>query len=126
MQNVPGTRKIEPRKRPTAYKVDKTDDVETIQDKTEFNTVNEVSRYIQNQAKDTTRPNWAVPQPPKPGEVMHCQQCGKPMPPEGFSQNSFVRKREFKWHLHAACLEELDNLVDRRTPGLLAERSQKR
>lgn len=66
--------------------------------------------------------NYMVPPPPKPGEVIICQQCGKPMYPEDFSKDPVVRKHEFKWHIHEACEKEIWDLVDRQTPGLLAER----
>lgn len=66
--------------------------------------------------------NYLVPPPPKPGEIMICQHCGKPMMPEDFSKNEKIRRHEFKWHLHWACEQALLDLVDRQTPGLLAER----
>lgn len=63
-----------------------------------------------------------VPPPPKPGEVIICQHCGKPMYPEDFSKDPKIRRHEFKWHIHYACEQDIWNLVDRETPGLLAER----
>lgn len=66
----------------------------------------------------------AVPQPPKPGEIMICQFCGQPIMPDQFSVNKFQRKFEFKWHLHPWCKEEMMGEADRGTPGLLAERKQ--
>lgn len=66
--------------------------------------------------------NYMVPKPPKPGEVMICQQCGKPMYPEDFSKDEKTRRHEFKWHIHAACEKYIWDLLDLQTPGLLAER----
>lgn len=63
-----------------------------------------------------------VPPPPKKGEFIICQQCGKPMLPEDFSKDPKIRKHEFKWHIHHACEENIWDLVDRQTPGLVAER----
>lgn len=65
-----------------------------------------------------------LPTPPKPGEIMHCQFCGKPMLPEQFSKVPFVRKREFKWQIHEKCMMEMESLCDRQTPGLVADRQQ--
>ena len=65
---------------------------------------------------------YMVPPPPKPGEVIICQQCGKPMYPKDFSKDPKIRKHEFKWHIHAECEKQIWELVDRQTPGLLAER----
>ena len=65
---------------------------------------------------------YLVPPPPKPGEVIICQQCGKPMYPEDFSKGPKIRKHEFKWHIHHACEMQIWDLVDRQTPGLMAER----
>lgn len=66
--------------------------------------------------------NSMVPKPPAPGEYMICQQCGKVMYPEDFSEDPKIRKHEFKWQIHYKCEQEIWNLVDRQTPGLLAER----
>ena len=66
--------------------------------------------------------NYLVPPPPKPGEVIICQQCGKPMYPEDFSKDPKIRKHEFKWHIHHTCEQQIWDLVDRQTPGLMAER----
>jgi hypothetical protein len=65
---------------------------------------------------------YMVPPPPKPGELIICQQCGKPMYPEDFSTDPKIRKHEFKWHIHWACEQQIWDLVDRQTPGLMAER----
>jgi hypothetical protein len=118
VQNV---RKIEPRKK--ASQIDANDNEETKQDKTEFNAVNEVSSYLSR--VDKNRKNSAVPRPPKPGEVMYCQYCGKPMLPKDFSTDERTRRREFKWQIHQACMNIMDDLADRSTPGLLAERNRK-
>lgn len=66
--------------------------------------------------------NYMVPPPPKPGEVIICQHCGRPMLPEDFSKNPATRRHEFKWHIHEACEKQIWDLVDRQTPGLMAER----
>ena len=66
--------------------------------------------------------NYMVPSPPKPGEVIICQQCGKPMYPEDFSKDPAIRRHEFKWHIHYECEKQIWDLVDRQTPGLIAER----
>lgn len=68
--------------------------------------------------------NYMVPPPPKPGEVIYCIQCGKPMYPKDFSEDPKIRKHEFKWHLHWACEQAIWNQADRETPGLLSERKQ--
>lgn len=69
--------------------------------------------------------NGNVPKPPKPGEIMYCQFCGKPMLPKDFSKNPIIRKREFKWQIHYACQEKMSALCDINTPGVIAERKQK-
>ena len=66
--------------------------------------------------------NWMVPPPPKPGEYIICQICGKKMLPEDFSTDTKIRKHEFKWHIHWTCEQDIFNQLDRGTPGLIAER----
>lgn len=66
-----------------------------------------------------------LPKPPKKGELMYCQICGKPMYPEQFSKIESQRKREFKWQIHGECFQYLDNLADQSVPGLLSERKQR-
>lgn len=66
--------------------------------------------------------NYMVPPPPKPGEVIVCQECGKPMLPEDFSKDPKIRRHEFKWHIHHECELKIWDKVDRLTPGLVAER----
>ena len=66
---------------------------------------------------------YLAPPPPKPGEIIICQQCGKPMYPEDFSKDPKIRMHEFKWHIHYACEQQIWDLVDRQTPGLMAERN---
>lgn len=73
---------------------------------------------------DPNRKNSCIPAPPKPGEVMICQGCGKPMLPKDFSDKELIRKREFKWHIHYECMQALETQCDRQTPGLLSERIQ--
>lgn len=67
-----------------------------------------------------------VPPPPKPGEVIICQLCGKPVTPDELAaeKNMGQRKRCFKWHIHPACYVAMNDIVDRSVPGLLAERKQ--
>jgi hypothetical protein len=65
---------------------------------------------------------YLVPPPPKPGEVIICQQCGRPMYPEDFNSDPKIRRHEFKWHMHWECEQQIWDLVDRQTPGLMAER----
>lgn len=73
---------------------------------------------------DPYKKNSAVPPVPKPGEIMHCQICRKPMLPEDFSKDPAIRKREFKWHVHEACRNYIVNdYLDRITPGIMAERN---
>ena len=68
--------------------------------------------------------NWMVPPPPKPGEYIICQICGKVMMPEDFSKDQKIRKHEFKWHIHWDCEQNIFNQCDRGTPGLIAEREK--
>lgn len=62
------------------------------------------------------------PKPPKRGELIYCQWCGKPMYPQDFSKDPKIRKREFKWQIHYACEQKIWDFADRQTPGLLGER----
>ena len=68
------------------------------------------------------RVNGCVPRPPKKGEIIKCLVCGELMPPEAFSENPIIRKREFKWQCHNSCMERMFNVCDLETPGLLAQR----
>ena len=77
-------------------------------------------RKVDQRKKDIMLPPF-----PKPGEIIRCQICGKPMPPEAFSKIPSIRKREFKWHIHNDCMNSMFDLVDRSTPGLMAERGRK-
>lgn len=72
--------------------------------------------------KNAMGKNWMVPPPPKPGEYIICQMCGKPMLPEDFSKDPKIRKHEFKWQVHWQCEQNVFNQLDRGTPGLIAER----
>lgn len=65
-----------------------------------------------------------LPSPPKKGEILICQMCGKPLLPEHFSKDERSRKREFKWHIHPECFIAMDEMADRSVPGLLAERKK--
>lgn len=71
---------------------------------------------------DFTKGGMNIPKPPKPGEVIMCQYCGMPMLPKDFSENKIIRKREFKWHIHDKCFQQMNDVADRGVPGLLAER----
>lgn len=71
---------------------------------------------------DGTRKDSMVPNPPKKGELMHCQWCGKVMRPKDFSKDPETRKKEFKWQIHWPCREEMLNGLDMYTPGLVASR----
>ena len=88
----------------------------------------ELARFVAQNSDALTEeerrkgPNYLVPPLPKPGEYIICQQCGKPMLPEDFSKDPKIRKHEFKWHIHWGCEQQIWDLVDRETPGLLAER----
>jgi hypothetical protein len=88
-----------------------------------MNNNEEVSQYLQH--ADLNKRNSVVPRPPRPGEIIICQHCGQPMLPKDFSKDPEIRKQEFKWHIHDKCKQELLNLVDRATPGLIAERTRK-
>lgn len=66
--------------------------------------------------------NYMVPPPPKPGEYIVCQLCGKIMMPEDFSTNEKIRRYEFKWHVHYECQQRSLDQLDRGIPGLLRER----
>ena len=68
--------------------------------------------------------DWMVPPPPKPGEYIVCQICGKVMMPEDFSKDIKIRKHEFKWHVHWDCEQNIFDQLDRGTPGLIAEREK--
>lgn len=65
-----------------------------------------------------------VPPPPKPGEPIICQYCGKIVYPDDFSEDPFQRKFEFKWHLHPQCKQAMEDEADRFTPGLVSERKK--
>lgn len=68
--------------------------------------------------------NWMVPPPPKPGEYIICNICGKVMLPENFSKDKIQRKHEFKWHVHWDCEQKMLAKLDMDTAGLLAERKK--
>ena len=77
-----------------------------------------------SEASSFTSRGSRVPTPPKPGEIMICQMCGQPLLPEHFSKNLIMRRREFKWHIHPWCFEEMNSIADRGVPGLMAERNK--
>lgn len=66
---------------------------------------------------------YMVPPPPKPGEIIICQICGRPMLPKDFSKDPKIRQREFKWHIHNICENNVWDQLDRQTPGLIADRA---
>lgn len=82
---------------------------------------------VQNNKIDLSKQkkNSMVPKPPKPGEYIYCQVCGKKMLPEDFSKDPKIRQHEFKWHLHHECENKMFDLADRQTHGLMAERNTK-
>ncbi len=88
----------------------------------------ELARYVANATSSLVETEkqkgkgYLVPPPPKKGEIIICQQCGKPMLPKDFSKDPKIRKHEFKWHIHWECEQNIWDLVDRQTPGLVAER----
>jgi hypothetical protein len=88
-----------------------------------FSSTEQTENFIRN--VDQTKRNIMLPPLPKPGEIIHCQICGQPMPPEAFSKDPATRKREFKWHMHNACMQQMFDLADRSTPGLLTERKRR-
>jgi hypothetical protein len=89
----------------------------------------ELAEYVAQSSTGTTEEDkqkgkdWMLPPPPKKGEVIHCRICGKAMLPKDFSKNEFERKKEFKWQIHWACLENMFDQCDRATPGLIDERN---
>lgn len=74
--------------------------------------------------QDYTRNGQNVPPKPKPGEPIICQYCSEIIYPSQFSEDSFQRKFEFKWHLHPWCKEAMISQADRGTPGLIEERKR--
>lgn len=88
----------------------------------------ELARFVASNSDSLTAEekakgrNYLVPPAPNPGEVIICQECGKPMLPEDFSKDPKIRRHEFKWHIHHACEQKIWDKVDRLTPGLLSER----
>lgn len=83
----------------------------------------EAQEYLKN--VNHGQANSAVPKPPKPGEIMRCQHCGKAMHPEDFSEQEIVRRREFKWQMHQKCMLAAELQCDLNTPGILSERQQR-
>ena len=89
----------------------------------------ELARYVASQTsnlvdeENSKGKGYMVPPPPKPGEIIICQHCGKPMYPEDFSKDPKIRRHEFKWHIHNKCEQSIWEYIDRQTPGLLSERT---
>lgn len=86
------------------------------------NTGADTQEYLKN--INPNKRNSCVPPPPKPGEIMYCQMCRKPMMPEDFSSDIKKAKYEFKFQVHWACKIAVDEYLDRITPGLLSERKR--
>lgn len=87
-----------------------------------------LASYVAEATGELTREDMAkganrmVPPPPKPGEYIVCQWCGKIMRPEDFSKDKKIRRYEFKWHIHYACQQAIWDQCDRGTSGLTTER----
>lgn len=79
-----------------------------------------IEKDVHRFTKDTSKCN--LPKPPKPGEIMYCQYCRQPMLPKDFSKDEKTRKKEFKWHMHNKCMQEMELMADVKTHGLLNER----
>ena len=88
-----------------------------------YSSAGETDQYLRN--VNAKKQGSMLPPLPKPGEVIHCQACQEAMPPEAFSKDPKIRKREFKWHMHIKCMDYMFDLVDRSTPGLISERGIK-
>lgn len=71
---------------------------------------------------DMNKKNSATLKPPKPGEIMYCSVCGKPIMPQDFSEDDWNAKYEFKWHLHSKCRIYAHKRLDFLTKGLMTER----
>lgn len=73
---------------------------------------------------DTSRPNYLVPPPLKPGESCICRFCDKEITPEHFQniESEIRRKYCFKWQIHEQCADHMEAIADRQTTGLLSER----
>lgn len=76
-----------------------------------------------SRAKETFK---YIPEPPKPGEMMHCRDCNCAMPPESFPKNKTLRKMCFKWQLCESCILKAWEFLDRATPGLMADRGERK
>lgn len=63
---------------------------------------------------------------PKPGEIMICQGCGKPMYAKDFSKDKKIAEREFKWHMHDKCMKMAEEYLDRNTPGVMQDKEEEK
>lgn len=96
-----------------------------------YNETEDISPFVKENLKEQlasaigNRSLTAVPPPPKRGEYIICQHCGKVMKPEDFSKNPAIRKKEFKWHLHHQCQQAMLDMCDKQTLGLLSQRNKK-
>jgi hypothetical protein len=79
----------------------------------------QLAQYVSQSEKQDM--NYGPPEPPKPGELIICQMCGRPMYPQDFSKDPAIRRREFKWHVHYACEQQVMNQLDRES-GILTDR----
>lgn len=80
---------------------------------------------MQDQLRDVENSkgkNWMLPKPPEPGEIIYCKVCKQPMLPKDFSEDTNIRKKEFKWQMHWKCMQSCFDQCDIQTPGLLSER----
>lgn len=75
-------------------------------------------------AEQVNAKGYMVPPLPKPGEIIHCQICGRPMRPEDFSEDMEQKKWEFKWHIHWLCRERQFEIAERQELGFLQERRE--
>lgn len=80
----------------------------------------------QNEIRTFTANGMQLPAPPKPGEVMKCLYCGKEMPPKSFPKNKTMRRLMFKWHICEPCYMTANDMCDKSTHRLLAERKGRR
>lgn len=88
-----------------------------------YNARKQIASHIDNSYSiNGEKRNSRVPKPPKPGEIIYCKMCGLAMMPEDFSKDKKIRKKEFKWQCHYACMKKAEELCDLKTVGLLAER----
>lgn len=88
----------------------------------QVNLINSSGRELQMALANKNNNKSCLPKPPKKGEIMYCQVCGKAMLPKDFDKNPIIRKKEFKWQTHYKCQQESFKRCDLNTQGLMAER----